>query len=135
MNTSTGDRHHRVFITAGGVGRWNKVIERAGKEGITRASAAVDYALPKLNGSIFVVGNAPTALMALIDRLRDEKSRPALIVGMPVGFVNAEESKDLLIEQTDIPFISIRGRKGGSPLAATVVNQLAEIALELKAKG
>jgi precorrin-8X/cobalt-precorrin-8 methylmutase len=111
------------------------VIERAGKDGITRASAAVDYALPKLNGSIFVVGNAPTALMALIDRLRDEKSRPALIVGMPVGFVNAAESKDLLIEQTDIPFISIRGRKGGSPLAATVVNQLAEIALELKAKG
>ncbi len=111
------------------------VIERAGKDGITRASAAVDYALPKLNGSIFVVGNAPTALMALIDRLKEEKSRPALIVGMPVGFVNAAESKDLLIEQTDIPFISIRGRKGGSPLAATVVNQLAEIALELKAKG
>ena len=73
--------------------------------------------------------------MALIDRLKEEKSRPALIVGMPVGFVNAAESKDLLFEQTDIPFITIKGRKGGSPLAATVVNQLAEIALELKAKG
>ena len=112
-----------------------KVIERAGEEGITRASAAVDHALPMLNGSIFVVGNAPTALIALIDRLREEKSRPSLIVGMPVGFVNAAESKDLLIEQTDIPFITIRGRKGGSPLAATVVNQLAEIAIEQKAKG
>jgi precorrin-8X/cobalt-precorrin-8 methylmutase len=111
-----------------------KVIERAGKEGITRASAAVDHALPTLSGSIFVVGNAPTALIALIDRLRKAKSKPALIVGMPVGFVNAAESKDLLIEQTEIPFITIRGRKGGSPLAATVVNQLAEIALEQKAK-
>jgi precorrin-8X/cobalt-precorrin-8 methylmutase len=109
-----------------------KVIERAGKEGITRASAAVDHALPKMNGSIFVVGNAPTALIALIQRLRDEERRPALVVGMPVGFVNAAESKDLLTEQEDIPFITIRGRKGGSPLAATVVNQLAEIALQQK---
>lgn len=109
-----------------------QVIERARKEGITRASAAVDHALPKLNGGIFVVGNAPTALIALIDRLKEGTDKPALVLGMPVGFVNAAESKDLLIEQKDIPFITIRGRKGGSPLAATVVNQLAEIALEKK---
>ena len=109
-----------------------KVIERARKEGITRASAAVDHALPMLNGCIFVVGNAPTALIALIERLREGNYKPALIAGMPVGFVNAAESKDLLIEQAEIPYITIKGRKGGSPLAATVVNQLAEIALEQK---
>jgi precorrin-8X/cobalt-precorrin-8 methylmutase len=109
-----------------------KVIEKAGKEGITRAAAAVDHALSMLNGSIFVVGNAPTALLSLLDKLREGTYRPALIVGMPVGFVNAAESKDLLMEQEKIPFITIKGRKGGSPLAATVVNQLAEITLEQK---
>lgn len=109
-----------------------KVKEKAMEEGITRASAAVDHALPMINGSIWVVGNAPTALIALMAKLREGKYKPALIVGMPVGFVNAAESKDLLIEQTDVPFITIKGRKGGSPLAATVVNQLAEIALEQK---
>ena len=112
-----------------------KVIERAAKEGITRAAAAADYALPMLNGSIFVVGNAPTALISLLDKLGGGPYKPALIVGMPVGFVNAAESKDLLMEQTNIPFITIKGRKGGSPLAATVVNQLAEIALEQKGQG
>jgi precorrin-8X/cobalt-precorrin-8 methylmutase len=60
------------------------------------------------------------------------KCRPRLIVGMPVGFVNAAESKELLRQQKDIPYISIKGRKGGSSLAASVVNQLALIALERK---
>ena len=112
-----------------------KVIERAKKEGITRAAAAVNHGLSMLNGSIFVVGNAPTALINLLRNLRKGTYRPALIVGMPVGFVNAAESKDLLMEQEKIPFITIKGRKGGSPLAATVVNQLAEIALEQKGQG
>jgi len=112
-----------------------KVIERAKKEGITRAAAAVNHALSMLNGSILVVGNAPTALISLLEDLRKGTYRPALIVGMPVGFVNAAESKELLMEQEKIPFITIKGRKGGSPLAATVVNQLAEIAFEQKGQG
>jgi precorrin-8X/cobalt-precorrin-8 methylmutase len=106
------------------------VKEKAQQEGSTRASAAVDYALPRLNGGIYVVGNAPTALLALIRRIKEGKCRPALIVGMPVGFVNAAESKELLMEQKDIPYITIQGRKGGSALAASVVNQMAELALE-----
>jgi precorrin-8X/cobalt-precorrin-8 methylmutase len=106
-----------------------EVKERAMREGTTRASAAVGHCLPRLDGAIYVVGNAPTALMRLLEVIRDGKCRPALIVGMPVGFVNAAESKDALMQQTGVPYITIRGRKGGSALAATVVNQLAEIAL------
>ena len=109
-----------------------EVKEKAAREKTTRALAAVDYAGPHLNGSIYVVGNAPTALLRLLEWTREGKCKPALIVGMPVGFVNAAESKEELIHQGDIPFITIRGRKGGSALAATVINQLAEIALEKK---
>jgi precorrin-8X/cobalt-precorrin-8 methylmutase len=106
------------------------VKAKAQQERTTRASAAVDYALPRLNGGIYVVGNAPTALLALLRRIKEGTCRPALIVGMPVGFVNAAESKDLLMGQKDIPYITIQGRKGGSALAASVVNQMAELALK-----
>jgi precorrin-8X/cobalt-precorrin-8 methylmutase len=109
-----------------------KVKERAQREKITRASTAVDYAVSRLNGGLFVVGNAPTALLQMIERIKEKKCRPALIVGMPVGFVNAAESKDLLMEQKEIPYITIMGRKGGSALAASVVNQLAELAIKRK---
>lgn len=109
-----------------------EVKEKALKENTTRASAAVDYALPRLNGSIYVVGNAPTALLRLLEWIEEGKSRPALVVGMPVGFVNATESKEWLINQKKVPFITISGRKGGSALAASVINQLAELALEKK---
>ena len=108
------------------------VKEKAQQEMTTRASAAVDYALPRLNGNIYVVGNAPTALLALLRRIKEGECKPALIVGMPVGFVNAAESKELLTEQKDIPYMTIRGRKGGSALAASVVNQMAELAIEKK---
>jgi len=108
------------------------VATEAVKENATRSSVAVDYALPQLDGGIYVVGNAPTALLALLKRVREGKCRPALIVGMPVGFVNAAESKEELMKQGDIPFITIEGRKGGSALAAAVINQLAELALAEK---
>ena len=107
-----------------------EIKEKAQEEKTTRAATAVDYALPRLDGSIYVVGNAPTALLRLLKWVKEEKCKPALIVGMPVGFVNAAESKDLLMDQTEVPFITIKGRKGGSALAACVVNQLAEIALK-----
>lgn len=103
--------------------------ETAEKLGITRAKAAVDAALERINGGIYVVGNAPTALLRLIERINDGAARPALIVGLPVGFVNAAESKADLIE-TDVPYISNVGRKGGSNVAASVVNALAIMAAE-----
>ncbi len=110
------------------------VIENAQKKRITRASAAVDHALSRLDGGICVVGNAPTALLRLLSLIKKGKCKPALIVGMPVGFVNAAESKEMLMEQSEIPYITIKGRKGGSALAACVINQLAEIALERSEK-
>nr|NJM03651.1 precorrin-8X methylmutase [Desulfobacula sp.] len=92
-----------------------------------RAVAAVDLAADRITGSIYVVGNAPTALLRLMDLVREKKASPALIVGLPVGFVNAAESKaDLLT--LDLPFITNTGRKGGSNLAASVVNALAIMA-------
>ena len=108
------------------------VIDMALKEGRTRAAVAVDNGSSDLNGNICVIGNAPTALLRLMEIIKIGQCKPVLIVGMPVGFVNAAESKDILTEQEDVPYITIRGRKGGSALAACVVNQLAEITLSRK---
>jgi precorrin-8X/cobalt-precorrin-8 methylmutase len=83
----------------------------------------VDAVLPQLNGAIYAVGNAPTALLRLNELIRRGVTRPALVIGLPVGFVNAAESKAELLE-TDIPYITNVGRKGGSNVAASVVNAL-----------
>lgn len=103
------------------------VAQRAKQEGITRALAAVDKAAELVNDGIYVVGNAPTALLRIIELLKDGKIKPALIIGLPVGFVNAAESKEELMK-LDYPHISNIGRKGGSNLAASVVNALAIMA-------
>ena len=95
----------------------------AAEKGITRAQASVDAVLPEITGSIYVVGNAPTALMRLVTKIESGEAQPALVIGLPVGFVNAAESKDALMAM-DIPYISNIGRKGGSNLAAAVVNAL-----------
>jgi len=95
----------------------------AGSSGTTRATAAVDAAAAEMSGGIYVVGNAPTALLRLIELVRSGRARPALIVGLPVGFVNAAESKAALAK-LDHPFITNEGRKGGSNVAAAVVNAL-----------
>jgi precorrin-8X/cobalt-precorrin-8 methylmutase len=92
-------------------------------KGGTRAAAAVDAAAAEMQDGIYVVGNAPTALLRLIERVRLNQVRPALIVGLPVGFVNAAESKAALA-QLDHPYITNTGRKGGSNVAAAVVNAL-----------
>ena len=105
-----------------------RVIERARLEGITRAKAAVDVAVSELKPDIWVVGNAPTALIRLVEHVDNGAAKPALVVGMPVGFVNAAESKELLMSR-DIPWISVRGRKGGSALAASVINAMAVLAV------
>jgi len=88
----------------------------------------MDAAAPEIAGSIMAIGNAPTALIRLMQYLEDGGTPPALIIGMPVGFVNAAESKEILLAQSTVPYITIRGRKGGSPLAAATVNALAILA-------
>jgi precorrin-8X/cobalt-precorrin-8 methylmutase len=105
------------------------VSERAKANGVTRALAAMDKAAERYDGGIYVIGNAPTALLRLMDLIKDKIMKPALVVGLPVGFVNAAESKAELIH-LDIPFISNVGRKGGSNVAASVVNALAIMAAE-----
>ncbi len=96
----------------------------------TRARAAVDLAVEELQPAIFVIGNAPTALLRLLELLEQGSAHPALVIGMPVGFVNAAESKDLLISRSPVPYIAIEGRKGGSALAAATLNALADMALQ-----
>jgi precorrin-8X/cobalt-precorrin-8 methylmutase len=102
----------------------DRVAARAAAEGVTRAWAAVDEVMDTGGADIFVIGNAPTALFRLLDRIGRGGRAPRLIVGMPVGFVNAAESKELLLAQDAVPYITVAGRKGGSSLAACVVNAL-----------
>lgn len=89
----------------------------------TRSEMAMRYAADEINGGIVAIGNAPTALYEIIKMVRENVTKPALIVGIPVGFVSAAESKDEL-RKIDIPFISNIGRKGGSPAASAIVNAI-----------
>lgn len=99
------------------------VAEEAKRLGITRASVCVDKAARLGRPLIYAVGNAPTALIRLYELIREGKIRPELIIGVPVGFVNVVQSKELIM-QTDIPYIVARGRKGGSNVAACICNAL-----------
>ncbi len=94
--------------------------------GITRSAAAMRKAssLGRLDGAIVAVGNAPTALYEVIRLIREEGIRPALVVGTPVGFVGAAEAKEALLGLSGTPFITNRGRKGGTPVAAAIINAL-----------
>ena len=105
------------------------IHQKAAETGDTRAKTAVEAAASELKGGIYVVGNAPTALLHLMELVAEKKAQPALIVGLPVGFVNAAESKAALMEM-NYPYISNVGRKGGSNVAASVVNALAILAAE-----
>jgi len=100
------------------------VAELSRKEGITRATAAMRKAAHMMDGSVVVIGNAPTALYEVIRLIREDGVRPALVIGVPVGFVGAAESKQELEGLTEAPFITNRGRKGGSAVGAAVVNAL-----------
>ena len=104
------------------------VAENAKTAGTTRAHAAVDAAVSDMEGGIYVIGNAPTALLHLIERVKEKNARPALIIGLPVGFVNAAESKAELLELDQPPYITNVGRKGGSNVAAAVINALVILA-------
>ncbi len=91
----------------------------------TRSAAAVELWRPHLAGAVVTIGNAPTALFHLLDRMSDWAERPAVIFAFPVGFVGAAESKQALIESgLDIPWVTLRGRRGGSAMAAAAVNAL-----------
>ncbi|HMN03692.1 precorrin-8X methylmutase [Geobacter anodireducens] len=110
------------------------VARRAREQGITRSILALRAGASDRGNGIFVIGNAPTALFELIRLVREEGLRPDLVVGLPVGFVGAAESKEALLalehEVPEVPFITNRGRKGGSNVAAAVVNALLILALE-----
>jgi precorrin-8X/cobalt-precorrin-8 methylmutase len=93
--------------------------------GNTRTAAALELWRPHLAGSIVVVGNAPTALFRLLEMLDEGAPKPALILGFPVGFVGAVESKEALAaDSRGVPFVTVRGRRGGSAMAAAAVNAL-----------
>ena len=97
----------------------------AARGGTTRSAAAVELWTPWLDGAVVAIGNAPTALFRLLEGLASGWPRPALIIGMPVGYVGAAEAKDALIEAAAVPYIALTGRRGGSAVAAATVNALA----------
>ncbi|OGV97560.1 MAG: hypothetical protein A2Z59_05315 [Nitrospinae bacterium RIFCSPLOWO2_02_39_17] len=101
-----------------------EVVRGAEIEGMTKAAYSIKMLNHRLDGNIVAIGNAPTALAALVDMIRHENVRPALIVGVPVGFINAMESKEYLRTIKEVPYITNRGRKGGSTVAAAIVNAL-----------
>lgn len=104
------------------------VKAQAKAQGITRSMAAIEKAVGK-DINIFAVGNAPTALFKIIELIKKDVIHPDLIIGVPVGFVGAAESKEELMK-LDIPWISIKGRKGGSPVAVSIINGLYKMSLE-----
>ncbi|AKJ27224.1 precorrin-8X methylmutase [Caldimonas brevitalea] len=106
------------------------VMATARAEDTTRAVQAMRKAqrLGLLDGALVGIGNAPTALIELVRLMRAGAARPALVIGMPVGFVSAAESKDLLAEVQDIPWIIVRGRKGGSTLVVAALHALLALA-------
>ncbi len=102
----------------------------AAKLGTTRSAAAIDLWIDRLDGAVVAIGNAPTALFRLLELLDSGAPRPAAILGIPVGFVGAMESKDELIANSrGVPFLAVRGRLGGSAMAAAAVNALARAGL------
>lgn len=99
------------------------VAAKAKEKGSTRATVSMDKAAELDRPLIFAIGNAPTALIRLYELITEGKLRPELIIGVPVGFVNVVQSKELIM-QTDVPYIVARGRKGGSNIAACICNAL-----------
>ncbi|WP_321793994.1 precorrin-8X methylmutase [Caballeronia sp. J97] len=113
---------NRVICTLGDP----SISERARAMGNTRSAAALELWRPHLEGAIVAIGNAPTALFHLLDMLDAGAPKPALILGFPVGFIGAAESKAMLAaDSRGVPFVALLGRRGGSAMAAAAVNALA----------
>jgi precorrin-8X/cobalt-precorrin-8 methylmutase len=102
------------------------VPDLAAKMGTTRSAAAMELWRDKMAGAVVAVGNAPTALFRLLEMIEEGAPRPAAVIGIPVGFIGAAESKDALIAHpSDLDHIVVRGRRGGSAMAAAAVNAIA----------
>jgi len=99
------------------------IANEAKKYNKTRAQTSMRMAASQMNGGIVVIGNAPTALLEVIQMIKEKVTNPALVIGIPVGFVSAPESKEKLLN-LEVPFITNHGRKGGSPCASSIVNAL-----------
>lgn len=99
------------------------VAKEAKERGITRSAVSMEKALKMNKNLIFAIGNAPTALVKLYEEIKNGAPKPKLIIGVPVGFVNVVQSKELIME-LDVPYIVARGRKGGSNVAAAICNAL-----------
>lgn len=104
------------------------IAARARAEGTTRAIQCMRKAAREAPGAIYAIGNAPTALLELVRLVEDGDASPALIIGVPVGFVSAAESKEQLRRQGLVPYITNRGRKGGTPVAVSITNALLRMA-------
>jgi precorrin-8X/cobalt-precorrin-8 methylmutase len=100
------------------------VAEQARRLGKTRSETAMRLATKDMDGGIIAVGNAPTALYEVISMIREGTIKPALVVGIPVGFVSATESKEELAKMSDLPFITNIGRKGGSSAVSSIINAI-----------
>ncbi len=104
------------------------VVKIAHEQNITRAKASMRYSVNEMDNAVVVIGNAPTALLELISMMRDDLTHPSLVVGLPVGFIQAAESKaELAALSGAAPYVTNRGRKGGSAAAAAVINALFKI--------
>lgn len=101
-----------------------KIMDLAKKEGKTRSQISMRIAADNMNEGIVAIGNAPTALLEVIQMIKEGVTKPALIIGIPVGFICAQESKEELSKITEVPFITNIGRKGGSSSASAIVNAL-----------
>jgi len=101
------------------------IANRAARLDTTRSAAALDLWLDNLGGSLVTIGNAPTALFRLLELINQGAPKPTAVIGMPVGFVGAAESKEALARQSAIPSLIVKGRKGGSAMAVAAVNALA----------
>jgi len=110
-----------------------KIVEEAKKLNKTRAQTSMRMAASEMNGGVVAIGNAPTALVEVVQMIREGITRPSLVIGIPVGFVCAVESKEEL-QTLDSPYITNKGRKGGSPCASAIVNALFKL-LKEKSKG
>ena len=101
-----------------------EIKQLAQNEGITRSMAAMRTFGKALNEAVVAIGNAPTALFEVLRLVRDEDIRPAVIVGIPVGFVGAADSKKALTDQSQVPYITVEGTKGVSPIAVAAINAI-----------
>jgi precorrin-8X/cobalt-precorrin-8 methylmutase len=101
-----------------------EIMELAKKEGKTRSQVSMRAAISDIDGGVVAIGNAPTALLEVIQMVKEGTVKPALIIGIPVGFISAAESKDELSKLEEVPFITNIGRKGGSSSASAIINAI-----------